>query len=73
MHKGKQSQKVRRRQPQQHPQLIVGVGGADLNYRIDEGFGFGGVATLYHLDDQTKPYKDAITLKIFISTADPSP
>lgn len=39
-----------------------------LNYSTDEGFGFGGVATLYHLDDHTKPYKDAITLKIFIST-----
>lgn len=39
-----------------------------LIYNSDEGFGTGGVATLYHRADGLAPYKDAITLKLYIST-----
>jgi len=39
-----------------------------LAYNSDEGFGTGGVATLYHRADGVQPYKNAWNLRIFIST-----
>ena len=39
-----------------------------LVYNSDEGFGTGGVATVYHRQGGLAPYKDAITLKLYIST-----
>ena len=39
-----------------------------LIYNSDEGWGTGVVATLYHRQDDVEPYKDAITLKLYIST-----
>jgi hypothetical protein len=39
-----------------------------LTFNTDEGFGTGGVATLYHHEGGVLPYRDALTLKIFISS-----
>ncbi|MBN2360455.1 MAG: BamA/TamA family outer membrane protein [Deltaproteobacteria bacterium] len=39
-----------------------------LAYNSDEGFGTGGVATLYHRGGGVLPYRNAWTLRIFIST-----
>ena len=39
-----------------------------LSFNTDEGFGTGGVGTLYHRADGVLPYKNAWTLKLFIST-----
>lgn len=38
------------------------------SFNSDEGFGFGGVGTLYHLKNGLDPYKDALTLNLYIST-----
>lgn len=37
-------------------------------FNTDEGFGTGGVATLYHHHDGVLPYRDAITFNLFISS-----
>jgi hypothetical protein len=37
-------------------------------FDTDEGFGTGGVLTLYHSDGETEPYRDAVTLNVFISS-----
>lgn len=39
-----------------------------LAFSTDEGFGTGGVGTLYHRHEGVLPYRDAITLNIFISS-----
>lgn len=37
-------------------------------FNTDEGFGTGGVGTLYHHHEDVKPYRDALTLNVFISS-----
>ena len=37
-------------------------------FNTDEGFGTGGVATLYHHHEGVLPYRDALTLNVFISS-----
>lgn len=37
-------------------------------FNTDEGFGTGGVATLYHHHGEVLPYRDAITFNLFISS-----
>jgi hypothetical protein len=37
-------------------------------FNTDEGFGFGGVVSLYHDHQGIKPYRDALTFNLFIST-----
>ena len=39
-----------------------------LTYNSDEGWGTGGVGTVYRRLPEYEPYKDALTLKIFISS-----
>jgi hypothetical protein len=37
-------------------------------FNTDEGFGFGGVVSMYHDHEDIKPYRDALTFNIFVST-----
>lgn len=39
-----------------------------LTFNTDEGFGTGGVGTLYHRHEGVLPYRDAVTINIFISS-----
>jgi hypothetical protein len=39
-----------------------------LTFDTDEGFGTGGVVTLYHQNGAVLPYRDAITFNLFISS-----
>ena len=39
-----------------------------LTFSTDEGFGTGGVATMYHRHQGVLPYRDAVTANIFISS-----
>lgn len=39
-----------------------------LAFSTDEGFGTGGVGTLYHRHEGVEPYRDALTLNVFISS-----
>ncbi|MFH1811306.1 MAG: BamA/TamA family outer membrane protein [Pseudomonadota bacterium] len=55
----------------ENPPFAEGLGLAavpTLAFNSDEGFGTGGVATLYHRGGGVLPYRNAWTLRIFIST-----
>jgi hypothetical protein len=39
-----------------------------LTFSTDEGFGTGGVATVYHQHAGVQPYRDAVTFNLFISS-----
>ena len=39
-----------------------------LNYNSDDGFGYGVIGTVYHYDNIQKPYKNALTFRIFMTT-----
>jgi hypothetical protein len=39
-----------------------------LTFNTDEGFGTGGVGTLYHRHEGVLPYRDAVTFNLFISS-----
>ncbi len=54
--------------PLQHP-AGLGFGGVPaINFDSDNGFGFGVVATLYSYDGQTRPYRAALTLQVFMTS-----
>lgn len=47
----------------------LGFGGVPaLNYTIDNGFGFGLVTTLFMYDGETRPYRAALSFKIFMTS-----
>lgn len=39
-----------------------------LTFSTDEGFGTGGVGTIYHRHEGSEPYRDALTFNLFISS-----
>ncbi|OGQ10780.1 MAG: hypothetical protein A2138_04750 [Deltaproteobacteria bacterium RBG_16_71_12] len=52
--------------PAEHRFSFAGVPTATFN--TDEGFGTGGVGTMYHQHGGVAPYRDAFTLNVFISS-----
>jgi hypothetical protein len=52
--------------PDEHDFTFAAV--PTLTFNTDEGFGTGGVGTLYHRHENVLPYRDAVTLNFFISS-----
>ncbi len=52
--------------PDEHDFTFAAV--PTLTFNTDEGFGTGGVGTLYHRHAGVQPYRDAITINVFISS-----